>query len=299
MARRAAEQTQPKFAPGSIASGLVMMATINEVAGWRSGLAWNRRNWRRAHLRHGEQRQRGGWERERARGRPIPDGSVGGSSAGRGRTPPHQVDGAESSAIRSTPGAVVLGGSPRALRHRSCARRPARTRGDRRGPPDDARQWLEGAAVPARAGGGCWGAMCAWRRRGRDATPTRSNSSGVTAKRHHASTARAHGRAERERGRHRRVCGCARGRRDSLRDASRVGGGRGVHAGAPPTRRPRPPSMPRHVPCARAAPGARGGVRPAAGARTEFGGQSRAGGGHMWGQCARSELVTRRMFQSL
>jgi len=73
MARRAAEQAQLGFAPGSVASGLVMMATINEAAGelaWLGTAGIGEKNVVE-HLRHG------GTQRERGR-RPIPGGSAGG-----------------------------------------------------------------------------------------------------------------------------------------------------------------------------------------------------------------------------
>ncbi|RCV31615.1 hypothetical protein SETIT_6G192100v2 [Setaria italica] len=205
--------------------------------------------------------------RERDEG-PIPDRSVGGwtwtgpdpAAARRSGRDGIQCDPIERGRSRRI---------PRALHHRSCAGGPrAHTRGGRRDPPADARGWLAGrqrqgkgarqaspAAVPARAGcvlgpGGHVRVAAPWTRC--DADP---NSSGV---RGDADAASRHGRMGERRplaGGGRGCARCARGRRDSLRDA--------------PSRRPHPRGdrdhRPCHAMCARRGPetnkGAYGGPR--------------------------------------
>jgi len=165
-------------------------------------------------------------------------------------------------------------------------RAPGGPRGDRRAPPDDAMRceptglWRRPAAH-RRLGR----AMCAWRRRGRDADP---NSSGATTGDAAPRAARAHGRAQRPAPAS-GPRGCARGRRDSLRDASsrlarrrrRTGGP--THAATETTVHA--------TPCAGRARGrfgagahrARGGVRPA-GRRWFQSSAGRAGGGSLLGR---------------
>ncbi|KAG2579527.1 hypothetical protein PVAP13_6NG267466 [Panicum virgatum] len=214
MARRAAEQAQLGFAPGPIASGLVMMATINEAAG-----------------------------------------------------------------------EVVR-----------CAQRPARAHAATGEPLQMMR------CEPTNGPAGSGGAMCAWRRRGRDADPSSSGATGDAAPRHGtgawASPARARPPPPAGRGwsaveRAGDAIPCVMRRR-----ASEVDGGgpcRGpTHAATETTVHATPCAAP-----ARSAHAGAGAYGRAGGPRPNGTEQSRACGGHMWGRCAWSGLVTRRMFQSL